>query len=63
MNSLNFFLGGEGGWSASMALISSCNFFFLGLILWLFFFFFLDHVLFMLVEQGEKVEVVGNVKD
>lgn len=32
MNSLNFFLGGEGGWSASMALISSCNFFFLEMI-------------------------------
>ena len=28
-----------------------------------FFFFFLDHVLFKLVEKGEKVEVVGNVKD
>lgn len=45
-----------------MALISSCNFFF-SRDDTLAFFFFLDHVLFMLVEQGEEVEVVGNVKD
>lgn len=60
MKSLNFF-GGGGGLFCFHGFNKLLQFFFsrddtLA-------FFFLDHVLFMLVEQGEKVEVVGNVKD